>query len=398
MSSTTNINRENEASTTISSLSCRNKALSAFLDENNHHMTPFDPWSMSAEITSLTSSIDSKASPYVLKSWTLLSQTLDGRDKITKIIQYTSRFLGYYYEVLLLNQIKYHTSDVVLASTTWMEKARKFRNLQKALMQSRKAYRFGKSLVELQKLKEMGLFQRTAFYCRRFIFCDGRVGGAKVEVRSQHHPPVWKIISRIFRVVGLAGFWLGDNVSFLYSTGFWLDYENSNVIIGTRKEIILADGRKSSNGMKERASLFATRSYFFASLAALYLNAREWLCHRNGPLQQVIQDVSDLDMHESLQTDNNHNNAVVVENRERQEALFFHYEEVKRKHFTLFLALVKSCCDVTVFSNNLDLYRKFRGKKMNEGIHCICSIISALTVLYNNYPSKIKESSIKNIT
>eukprot|EP01083_Nonionella_stella_P219660 786616_1 len=97
-------------------------------------------------------------------------------------------------------------------------------------------------------------------------------------------------------------------------------------------------------------------------------------------------------------------------------------EEIRHKHFKICLALLKvrnsdiilllwlayfltqffwkhlhlimvqfsqSCCDVTVFSNNpgVDLHLKYRGRKMNEGIQCVCGITSALTVIYNNYPS-----------
>ena len=62
-------------------------------------------------------------------------------------------------------------------------------------------------------------------------------------------------------------------------------------------------------------------------------------------------------------------------------------KKVEQKHFELFLALLKSICDVTVFSNNpgIDLHLKLRGKKNHEGFHCLCGLISASTVLYNNF-------------
>ena len=50
----------------------------------------------------------------------------------------------------------------------------------------------------------------------------------------------------------------------------------------------------------------------------------------------------------------------------------------------------QSCCDVLVFSNNpgIDFHERYRGKKMNEGFHSVCGLVSAGTVLYNNFPNK----------
>jgi hypothetical protein len=41
-----------------------------------------------------------------------------------------------------------------------------------------------------------------------------------------------------------------------------------------------------------------------------------------------------------------------------------------------------------VFSNmpGIDLHKRFRGKKNHEGFHCVCGLISAGTVVYNNFP------------
>lgn len=49
---------------------------------------------------------------------------------------------------------------------------------------------------------------------------------------------------------------------------------------------------------------------------------------------------------------------------------------------------MQSCCDVIVFSNmpGIDLHRRMRGKKNHEGLHCLCGLISASTVIYNNFP------------
>jgi hypothetical protein len=64
-------------------------------------------------------------------------------------------------------------------------------------------------------------------------------------------------------------------------------------------------------------------------------------------------------------------------------------KKIEQKHFELYLALLKSICDVTVFSNNPGIYLhlKLRGKKNHEGFHCLCGLISASTVLYSNFPN-----------
>ena len=70
------------------------------------------------------------------------------------------------------------------------------------------------------------------------------------------------------------------------------------------------------------------------------------------------------------------------------------YKKMKEQQFVLFVATIKSICDVIVFSNNpgIDLWTKYSPtkSKLHEGIHCCCGIISACTVLYNTFPNKKK--------
>mmetsp|Transcript_16316 Transcript_16316/g.36709 ORF Transcript_16316/g.36709 Transcript_16316/m.36709 type:complete len:90 (-) Transcript_16316:52-321(-) len=49
---------------------------------------------------------------------------------------------------------------------------------------------------------------------------------------------------------------------------------------------------------------------------------------------------------------------------------------------------VQSISDILSYANNpgVDLPKKIRGRKMSEGLQCIFSLISASTVLYNNFP------------
>ena len=74
---------------------------------------------------------------------------------------------------------------------------------------------------------------------------------------------------------------------------------------------------------------------------------------------------------------------------EESDAAKAHLKSVKEKQFLITLDLIKSCCDVLVFSNNpgVDLWEKYRGSKLHEVVHCIGGMISAAVVMYNSYPN-----------
>lgn len=81
-----------------------------------------------------------KSSPFSMKSWTSLALTLDGRDKITKVIQYVARLLAWWF-----------------AGTGSESLSLRYANLYKSLSTSRKAFRLGRSMMEIEKLRNMGL-------------------------------------------------------------------------------------------------------------------------------------------------------------------------------------------------------------------------------------------------
>lgn len=156
-------------------------------------------------------------------------------------------------------------------------------------------------------------------------------------------------------------------MSFLASTGFLDNYKVHKSERITRR-----------NYLQTRATTFAFRSYFLGSLAGLIVNWKSyWDFRQNesktaqGRLNVIL---SDTDRNEEEELSRGAHQAV---------------KETGEKQFLLFLALLKSVCDVLVFSNNtgIDLHKKYRGKKMNEGFHCVCGLLSASTVLYNNFPS-----------
>ncbi|KAL7426378.1 hypothetical protein ACHAXM_000427, partial [Skeletonema potamos] len=130
------------------------------------------------------------------------------------------------------------------------------------------------------------------------------------------------------------------------------------------------------------ASENAARCYFMGGLAGLYVNLRSFWIHRNGALAEARRKYHD---ESSATTTSSNDKKDGDDDVARRGAL----KKTEQKHFELFLALLKSICDVTVFSNNpgIDLHLKLRGKKNHEGLHCLCGLISASTVLYSNFPN-----------
>jgi hypothetical protein len=421
-------------------------------------------YAMAPEITSLKASLSTKASPIFLKSWIAMVSTLDGRDKVTKAIQYASRLLAHYYET---KGIAHRNTTQHLSATTYLlSKARRWRNLQASLTKSRKAFRFGRSLIEFEKLRSIGFGHWVAWHLRQMVLHstipadnvyvrndlltekqsqavdrsdtdddddndDGDNDGdnddddddsrrerkkAETEIEGKHAdfshkkestiswhtdtkfdqdegnlyaqndkillhpppmrlpkrvssnlgppttilskregsrryyhqlsssqrfayislstyidegkahiaaPPLWKIISSAAKLLGLAGFWAADNVSYLYSSGF------------------LNDARKGRSTAKD-ASIFAARAYFFASVSGLYLNWRECLRHRNGPLADKWCELQEHRMNmQTLSVEKNEANGEHSRGRYVMTQLEAELEKAKQKYGNLCIALLK---------------------------------------------------------
>lgn len=390
------------------------------------------------ERESIKASVSSKASPLALTSWIAVALTLDGRDKITKVIQYASRFLGYYYETLAGAIQDSNLDDDPIQKNIYayyVIKAVKFRKLYKAMNTSRKAYRFGRTFIELEKLRSMGLIHWIAWYLRSNMFIEAKSdnskqkeaspittsrqdstvsfhpntkfkkqlnkdaqpiapkitlprqissnvgfkpsydvysnGGKEKYVQSLSYigqflfrslssvideekltthtsnkqqsppppPPLWKIVSSALKLLGLAGFWTGDNITYLYSIGFIVDKNG-----------------KCNKRRQDAAANFAMRSYFFGALAGLYLNSREWIQYRNGTYMEISKEVNTLKMeiekHEEFCDDNKSNHNEAYEDHQRREDLIKlekKLETVKLNHFTKCLALLKVSCLFYIF-------------------------------------------------
>jgi hypothetical protein len=436
--------------------------------------------------------VTKKASPYALQSWSALALTLDGRDKITKVLQYSSRFLGWWFAAGSNNGNNGHSQ--------------RFLNLYKSLSTSRKAFRLGRSFIELEKLRSMGLVGFFLWHLQSQI--DGTSSGGddddgEFQGEQQQEPPktfvrkassnigwgppamtstttttlafddddddeqqeqkssrraltpllyrslsslayrrmyrplmskisqtlgttsgekptteLWKTIGSAVKLMALLGFWAGDNVNFLVSSGALDDYNYSNF-------------SRLANRAKWQtvASTRANQAYFAGGLAGLFVNYKSYVSFKREKWARAKERLMEATSKQQQEESSSSSAPPEYQERAKQE-----WTKVQEQHMTLFLALLKvcvcvcllwslvlflllffickfthltsltsfcccfphvplvlfqkSCCDVMVFSNNpgIDLHKKWRGKKNNEGIHCLLGLISAGTVLYNNFP------------
>jgi hypothetical protein len=356
-------------------------------------------------IVSLREGLQLKVSAWELQSWVSMALTLDGRDKITKFLQYVARLLAWW-----------------LAGTT---QAQRFTSLKTSITTSRKAFRLGRTLIEYQKLRSAGIIERIGWNLKHnfpenegesddkppvtsaqrsfFRRASSNIGWGPVNLEENepspsrrkfyrsissvayrmYRPlasrlsatgesslppddPLWKVVGSALKMLGLFGFWTGDNISFLTSSGL---FDNFKVDKPTR----MAQRKQ----LATKASLAANKFYFAGGIAGLYVSLRAYLEWRKEKLQ-TLQDRIDAAEDED-------------EELEAKRA----FDKAKAKQFILFLAVLKSSCDVLAFTNNpgIDLWQKHYGRKMHEGLHCLCGLISASTVMYNFFPNASNEPS-----
>lgn len=298
------------------------------------------PW-----MPSLRHGCDPKCSARSVAPWVALALSLDGRDKLTKVAQYVSRLLAWWW--------------------AGQRRSMRFLDLKNSLTTSRKAFRLGRTFIELHRLQSLGLLASWRWHLAharwlplRSLLPYGGSGGKVSSDPAPCHSPL-ELLGSTVKLLGLAGFWAADNVSFLVQSGVWDNYAVSPEI-----------RRKQRLRRQSQASRWANRSYFMGAVAGLLVSAKAYLHHRTQKMLPTVDGVPEGD---AVQDE-------VVWDRARE------------KQFALFVALLKSCCDVLVFSNNpgLDLWRKHSGKPLHEGLHCLCGLASAATVLYNSFPNDSK--------
>jgi hypothetical protein len=117
-------------------------------------------------------------------------------------------------------------------------------------------------------------------------------------------------------MVALAGFWFGDNITYLASSGFLPPKE-----LYTKK-----------------AQFFSSRSYFFGSLIGLYVAWKDIQLH-HPTLVNATKRIHDLIEDEETKQEPNSSNENSSNWKEALDAL----SEARSKQFVLFLALLKVC-------------------------------------------------------
>lgn len=259
----------------------------------------------------IVTSLNSKASPYEIKNWVNLSTSLDGRDKITKTLQYLMRILSWYYK--------------------GSRRSEPFRKLYTSLGSSRKAFRLGKFINELASLHEL-------------------VGKNSLREDNKTCSSLTKALKAL-KIIGMAGHWIGDNVSYLSSVGFLRGYS------------------------AKKANEFASQCYFAAACLSFYLTFNDFFrAQRQLLLHKVKHD----------KKDEKNNFAVAPE--ENTLAL----QRCQIEQTSNALTIVKLVADIIVFGNNpgVDIFLKARGKKLHEALHCLFGLVSASAVIVNKFPGE----------
>lgn len=319
----------------------------AVSDENQTSVLKHSSLGKQPQVSTLQAGLQRKASPFLVGSWTTLSLTLDGRDKITKFLQYWSRLLAYYY-----SSRRNATGVGSAAAAAWQA-------LYTNLSFSRKAFRLGRSVVEIEKLRNLGLWTALSLQ------------GAGGKTTHQPTDDVWKLVGTALKTLGLCGFWAADNLNFLTSIGCLDDKKLGGGGTAMDRD---ADDHRTLQVRKARQmewGIRANRSYFFGSVAGLVVNFRTFLLFQRTQVAAAYQ------MWKEAKT------------ADQVDAANEQIKSVREKQFLIALDLIKSCCDVLVFSNNpgVSLWEKYHGRKLHEGVHCIGGMMSAAVVLYNNYPN-----------
>jgi hypothetical protein len=188
--------------------------------------------------------------------------------------------------------------------------------------------------------------------------------GSRSVRRTSKAAELWVTIGSAFKIMGLLGFWTADNINYVCSTGFLDDHS-----------LPASERLAKRTRLQTLSSVRANQAYFGGAIAGLLVNTYAYNSHRRDKLAAAERKLKEV---------------CETKGDDQIEEAQKHLTAIKKEQFSLFLGLLKSCCDVIVFSNNpgVDLHQKYRGKKNHEGIHCVCGLVSAGTVLFNNFPDK----------
>jgi len=149
-------------------------------------------------------------------------------------------------------------------------------------------------------------------------------------------------------------YWGFDNINYLIGTG----------ILGPLRSYGGHQG--SSKRLQHQASLWANRAFFVGAIVGVVGRCMEEIQLRkqdeeaDGPARSVKEE-----------------------------------EELRRDMVKRQSMILKSLCDIVVFSNNtgINWHQRWRGRKNNETIHCGCGLLSAAIVLYHQLEDRSCEVS-----
>ena len=141
----------------------------------------------------------------------------------------------------------------------------------------------------------------------------------------------WRNPCAALKLIGLAGFWFGDNLFYLTSIGF-LDSQfykisgDPNVNKEQKSKVMKWRAMKST-----KAKHFAARCYFAAVLIGLYANFREVLLQREKLeiFQSKLESIIEVE------------NCKHVVDKSEEKKLTNEFEKQKTKYFLRLVALLK---------------------------------------------------------
>eukprot|EP00985_Skeletonema_marinoi_P003001 scaffold1236_cov138-Skeletonema_marinoi.AAC.18 len=143
-------------------------------NNNNDSNNTADPSTHNQSVSSVHSGsmkwiqtgLQKKQTPLNIKHWIATVLTLDGRDKFTKVLQYSCRLLGWYFAALAARSSSSAVSIAGGGSSGgdggmppqqfYQALSTRFTSLYKSLVTSRKAFRMGRSVIEWDKIRSMG--------------------------------------------------------------------------------------------------------------------------------------------------------------------------------------------------------------------------------------------------
>jgi hypothetical protein len=166
----------------------------------------------------------------------------------------------------------------------------------------------------------------------------------------------------------MMGYYLGDNVVFLTASGMLDNHHHKDA----------ASRLLQRQEFQGRVGTISNRCFFVGALTGLLLGLQSYY--------EFLEATRDLTRRkDKKETEDDDEGAAKGDGSLADEEL----ARLQRQRLLLLMGLGKSCCDVLVFSNNpgVDLWKKWRGTKMNDGLHATAGMLSAASVLFTKWPT-----------